>query len=745
MSSNEAFDVDNFDDLIEAVDSIEIPIDENPIDDHSHAVPPTLFADDNPSSQPYVADITFDEKDTKPSSLLNEARLLNELEQINTLSASTDVPSDIPLLLRKKSVASTFPTAHVTSPADTGDLDNPVTSHLQTSEKEPLSLVDDQLAQPLSLPEENQNPYSASELTLEAQDNADILDVDTAFEELDSLPLSSTESAGEAVDRPVFAAQEPAAQPFIADVNFAQTGEPQDTQTLDEINEFDQALNELDSLPLDNAAPQMESAELLDGFCEASEESIDFSLQECATSNTTPTEHDYAGNDLTRTAQATVTQTPEAFANHDHFASNSTEQTIVLSQQQGPSINEYLKKPSHKQPAKKLSLYYLSQKFPGLYTVMTGGMALLGFAYILMLPALFGLSMFNAFEMLTNPFTSNTLLLMLAFFSISLFLFLVSYKLFDLKFVEPEGIALDKSNADQLLQKLQQLKQEHRVPTIHQVVLTRRHELNVIKVPRFGLPIWSKNVLAIGYPLLQTLTPDHFDAALSRRLLQYAKRRNLVVNWSSFMRRTWTLYAESLKQRNGVTDLLHYCFFAPYASAYRRFAVYMTQRDELLADESALEFCNDRDLVKGAQTIRLTQAMLLQYFWPKLDNAIRNHLSAPGHIRPYHHLPVALADLLNTENVDSWFIRLAQETRNPGGAEAPFYYRMERMGHTKVSVPKSFDLSAAHHYFGDEYDNMTDHLDKIWADEVQQALFMENLKQQDNDIVLPSRLSIEPA
>ncbi|KPJ93310.1 MAG: hypothetical protein AMJ55_08290 [Gammaproteobacteria bacterium SG8_15] len=402
-------------------------------------------------------------------------------------------------------------------------------------------------------------------------------------------------------------------------------------------------------------------------------------------------------------------------------------------------------RPTRKSQTRIFSLYNFSQRLPGVYAGVAAVMAMAGFAYILMFPVLFAIATLNGFEMLNNPFTQTSASLFASLFGISLFLFLMSYRLFDLKFVIPEGITLDEKNAPQLMEKLQSLSKENRIPKIHQVILTRRHELNVVKVPRFGLPIWSRNVLAIGYPLLQTLSPEYFDCALSRRLVQHTKGLGMITNWLSFMRQIWTRYAISLKDRNGVTDLIHYCFFAPYASLYRRFAVYLTQRDELRADEAALTLVNDRDLIKSAQTLRITQAMLIQYYWPKLNDAIQNNLSSPANIRPYFHLPQTLAELLKSEDVETWFIRLGQELVNEGCAEAPFAKRMEQIGHKKVSIPKPFDVNAANHYFGEQYETMTQHMDELWAEEVQKALFIENLESGEVHATLPFRLTIQTA
>lgn len=400
---------------------------------------------------------------------------------------------------------------------------------------------------------------------------------------------------------------------------------------------------------------------------------------------------------------------------------------------------------SSKQKIRMLSVQNFARKFPKLYLGCSVLLALVGFVYILAIPALLVVTMFNGFEMLNSPFTNNTIMLLTALFSISMFLFLVSYKLIDLKFVGPGGITLNHENATALIDKIQQLKEEGSIPKIHEIVLTRRHELNLIKIPRFGLPIWSKNVLAIGYPLLQTLPTEYFDVALVRRLVQFKKRKNIVHNWLNFMRRTWTLYAVSLKERKGVIDLLHYCFFAPYASAYRTFAVYISQKDELMADEKALRYCNDRDLIKTAQTLRITRAMLIQYFWPKLNEDLQTNNAAPHYVQPYSKLPETLNTLLRSKNVDAWFIRLGQEDVNPGDADAPFALRMQALGQRKVAIPDAFDTNAAQHYFDDQYDKMTDLLNTLWAEEVQKELFEKNIHKGDETVELPCHLAIEPA
>ena len=733
MSNSDVLGIDDFDDLIAAVDSLEIPAE----DSQNNSLNLELVSEAE-TDQPFVSDIMFDEsanpetvaesgKDPKTANpFLAAAYKTADSQPANSRGSLAAVRS---LKIFQDENTSSRPANFLAEEPATVDSSEPPAFEAGISfEQSEESLLMDEFA---DAQVETFNPYEEF--------------LDEHSDELSNEQLSEGFDGVASANEISYLLQEE--EQFIAS-----------TQRKKQFTPSHQV--ESQQLSVEELSVEQSSAEPL--FEESVRNEPLFAAAEEPVADPLPAESLFAAVEEPieqpqfNTAEEPVAEAlfaakevgePIAESIADPVNESSSEDTITLSEQDDTPIAAFLADSPKNAETRKLSLYGFSQRFPRMYMAMATVFALAGFAYIAMLPALFGVAMFNGFEMLNTPFTNNIVLLLGVFFSISLFLFMATYKLFDLKFIQPEGITLDEENAAQLIEKIKSLRQEHRMPKIHEVVLTRRHELNVIKVPRFGfgLPIWSKNVLAIGYPLLQTLPEEYFNVALSRRLIQFTKRGNMLVNWLSFMRRTWTLYAASLKDRNGVMDLLHYCFFAPYASMYRSFAVYISQKDELLADDMALSVCNDRDLLKTAQTIRLTQSMLVQYFWPKLNEALQDNLSSPVHIRPYHNLPGTLESLLTNENVQSWFIRLAQETRNEGSPEAPFNLRMEQMGHSKVTVPSSFETSAAQHYFGEQYQEMTDHMDELWAEEVQKVLFMENLEKGETVTTLPFNLTIEPA
>ena len=405
-------------------------------------------------------------------------------------------------------------------------------------------------------------------------------------------------------------------------------------------------------------------------------------------------------------------------------------------------INSFIEE-SFKDFALRPSYFFkFAKRFKTTYLLLNTAVAMIGFVYFALFPVALILVSFNGFDLLNSPLTGSTTSLMGMLLGFTLLIFMMAWKLMDLEFAEPQGLILDEENAGKLFETIESYRQEFRIPTIHKVVLTRRHELSVVKLPRMGIPLWSKNILAIGYPLLQTLPKEYFECALKRRLLQYSKRSNIWINWLSVLRNTWVLYATSLKKRRHFLDLIHYCFFGPYSALYRNLAVYTTQRDELFADAKALHHCNDRDLIKTVATIRITKAMLVQYYWPKLKKNMKEDLLPPSQLKPYENMPDILQQLLSDEKTSTWFIRLAREKRNEKTPDPAFSERMTRMGYTKIFTPEAFEESAAQYFFGEEHEDITTFMDELWALQVDKEVFLQNIRNNTLGIKLPAHASI---
>lgn len=383
---------------------------------------------------------------------------------------------------------------------------------------------------------------------------------------------------------------------------------------------------------------------------------------------------------------------------------------------------------------RSLTIYNFYRKFTKTYIGFVTLAALIGFAYLLLFPL--GV-IFGAYQVYLNfhlPLDNHMMLITGIWSSVILFCAGITYSLVTLKFKDLEGIPLPVEKAQLIYNKIEEIQQLTRWPRINNVVLTRRFELNIVKTPVKYAPFWSKTTLAIGYPFLQTLSPESFDCALTRKILQYAKRRNVFINWLSFLRVTWEQYPESLKAQNRIGDRISYLFFRPYAWLYRAFALYVTQLDELQADALALNELNDQDMFRTVQAVRLIQKFLDEYYWPKLGGALQQAVSAPEKIKPYEHLPRTATQMMSSDKAVQWLKQFTLENDSKDKAEPSFRERMDMMGYRKVCSLQPYIKTAAEYYFGPANPKLVAHMNKLWAHHVRQELSRKKLSKRSREI-----------
>ncbi|KPJ92559.1 MAG: hypothetical protein AMJ55_09610 [Gammaproteobacteria bacterium SG8_15] len=390
-----------------------------------------------------------------------------------------------------------------------------------------------------------------------------------------------------------------------------------------------------------------------------------------------------------------------------------------------------------------LTLFNLAQRYSKAYLVIVTLTALVGYLYLLMFPAgaLFGIYQF--YLTVTAPFTDQTILTALTWASVTLFCAGITHGIATIRFAQPEGIQLKRENAQLIFNKLEEIEEQIKWPKIHNVILSRRFELNILKTPVWSLPFWSHNTLVIGYPFMQTLAPEYFDCALNRKLLQYAKRQNLFYNWLSYLRTTWEHYPDTFKQRNKVGDQLSYWFFRVYCRFYRYLAVYVTQTDELHADSLALNYLNDRDVFKTAEYIRLVQFFLNQHFWPKLNELLARGTVTPEQVKPYEHLSKSTLQMMKSPRVSHWLKMLSLENACEGSHEAPFAKRMHSMGYGKMIAPNVYNTTAAQYYFGPGNKQIVQRMNMVWARHVSRDLAKVRTKTKaSNTALAQQRLTV---
>jgi hypothetical protein len=325
------------------------------------------------------------------------------------------------------------------------------------------------------------------------------------------------------------------------------------------------------------------------------------------------------------------------------------------------------------------------------------------------------------------PFTVDSFSQGLGWFGVFVLGVAMSHHILTIEFALPNGVGLPVSRAPKLLARIETPKEAGFWrnlfwPKFSNVLLSEKFELEIRKTPVIGVPVWSKNTLVIGLPVMQTIPEHYFGCVLERKLIQYSKGRNILTNWLCQLRGVWSIYPDAFSQRGLLGEQLIAFFFKLYAPFYGQLSLCAAQQEELAADTVALREINDSDLFKAIQSQTVGHYFFHHVYVPKVTSYIEVKHVNPAQLAPYSKLPGAFRRTVDIDRFRQW-IEACQHSGVESDPAAPtFAQRMHNMGQTKIRLPKLGQPSAAESYFDAHYAKVAQHMDSIWGNKVQQRM-----------------------
>lgn len=357
-------------------------------------------------------------------------------------------------------------------------------------------------------------------------------------------------------------------------------------------------------------------------------------------------------------------------------------------------------------------LHRTAQEHTKAYLLFCGSIALAGYAYLLVFPALFMVSTGKLYTLYPETVASGmnyTHYLWLSLFLISI---LVSFRIFSFRFPKVEGVRVKPEKLPALFKVLDNIQSETGNLSINRVIVTDKFELELIKSPVFGIPVWSHNILVIGLPFLQSLSSTHFRCALTRKLLQFNKRGNLLSNWLYQMRQIWQHYLRQLHRDCRFGDQALLWFFMLYTPFYRSITVSAAQLDELRADRKVLDMINNDDVFKTIESIIISKIFLSKQYWPKIRNMFKQDPKA--NIFPYAKLERIIKSAFMRNDLKQWLEKNYELDGGPLDTTPTLKARMDVLGRRHVKPPSSPDETAAMVYLENAYNEVVKRIDEKW-------------------------------
>ena len=283
----------------------------------------------------------------------------------------------------------------------------------------------------------------------------------------------------------------------------------------------------------------------------------------------------------------------------------------------------------------------------------------------------------------------------------------------------PHGLQLDHASAPGLLELIDELENSYGQASVHRVVLRSDFDIQLIRTPRYGLPLWTVNTLTIGLPMLLSLPPSHFKALLARRIGQASGKHNRLSGWFYQLAAIWRTYRESYaRQASPVLKLLG-GFFKFYLPFYQKLAFFALRQDELEADRYALELVNDRDMAGVMSQEIITRVFLQQKYWPKIKQLVRR--GDTTRYAPYCQMPQVVQKSLTVDDARSWLMAAITSPDNLREIMPPLKSRLENIGHKKTGAPIPLTEVAASEYIAPRaLTSIVDKFDQRWLKRQQQ-------------------------
>lgn len=350
-------------------------------------------------------------------------------------------------------------------------------------------------------------------------------------------------------------------------------------------------------------------------------------------------------------------------------------------------------------------------KFHRSYLVLVCLLAIMGYILVLLPPFMIIVACVNIFEILSMGDIANWQrgLIWLTILIIST---LFTYRSSQIKISPPTGLNVLEEKLPEIFKLTQQFISHFKKPVIERIVITSNYELDIVKVPKFALPIWSMNTLVIGLPVLLCHAPKEFECMVARRIGQFSKRSNPISNWAYQLRAVWKQYHLAYSKQKFPDSIILKWIYGAYANLYSLISTYSARRDELNADTYAMELFSHEDVRKMITADATYQWFLKELYWPAINKKAAAKIKSP--LTPYKNITGTINANLKEEKLQFVIEKAFKAKLHVHDPAAPMQQRLTNVGHDTPSLSVRTGDTAAVKYLGDSLNNVIGLIDKLW-------------------------------
>jgi Zn-dependent protease with chaperone function len=256
-----------------------------------------------------------------------------------------------------------------------------------------------------------------------------------------------------------------------------------------------------------------------------------------------------------------------------------------------------------------------AQRRPSLYRLQLGGLAALGYAYVLAILALL-LLVLAGFGWMVIHGSGAVVAVKLGIFVVPL-VWAVITAMF-VRMEPPIGRVITREDAPALFDLVEDVRRKTGAPRADTVLITQDFNAAVMQHPRLGVFGWPRNYLVLGLPLMQALSVEEFRSVVAHEFGHLSGQHGKFGAWIYRLRAGWARLAFALDQSDHWGKFLFVPFFNWYAPTFSAYSFVQARRQEYEADRMAAAASGAAVAAAALVRVELQAQFLEAEYWKNI-------------------------------------------------------------------------------------------------------------------------------
>ena len=363
-------------------------------------------------------------------------------------------------------------------------------------------------------------------------------------------------------------------------------------------------------------------------------------------------------------------------------------------------------------------------KNPGLYRVRVALLALIGYAYLLLVVTVL------LAIVVTVVLSTRVNYLVIKVVWIPLVLVGLVLRSLWITIPEPDGKELQQSDAPALFDLIGEVRRKLSGPKVHRVIVSDEFNASIVQIPRFGMFGWFQNYLVVGLPLLRALSPTEFRAVLAHEFGHLSGKHGRFSGWIYRVRQTWVQILTTVKQERSYASFLFEPFLAWYAPFLNRYSFVLARAQEREADKYSVELAGKNVAGLALTRMMTKERVLTENFWPGFFRGAKEQPLAPRD--PFTQMLDGVDESIGAAKAQKWFIEALRVPTGYDNTHPALGDRLAAIGFEKDSpelnalveaVVKADEMneSAASQYLRELPEDFLPRMNRLWRERISQS------------------------